>query len=195
MNRKPVIALALLLICGASRAADLLGLYVGGAVGEADVNSRQTFDSIADNFDKHDNAWKAMVGVRPIPLVGAEIEYVDFGQVHGGAGLSTSTTVRDKAAALYGMLYVPLPVPYFDVFGKLGLARLQNDVTARLPFACPVGSPNCGLFQLNRTDTSVAYGGGAQIKIQSFAVRVEYERIQSGNGNPELFSLGFTWGF
>jgi hypothetical protein len=27
------------------------------------------------------------------------------------------------------------------------------------------------------------------------SVRVEYERIQASDGNPELFSLGLTWSF
>lgn len=198
MDRKPLKLAGMIFLAAlssnAAGAADLLGLYAGGAVGEADVKSQQSFSSIPLDFDVHHNAWKAMLGVRPISWVGAEIEYLDFGQPHSNNGLAM-TSVSDKAAALYGVLYAPLPVPYFDVFGKVGLARLQNDVTARFPFACPVGFPSCGLFQLNRTDTQLAYGAGAQIKIQSLSVRVEYERIQASNGNPELFSLGLTWSF
>jgi opacity protein-like surface antigen len=180
--------------CNAAGAADLLGLYVGGAVGEADVNSQQSFNSALYDFDVHHNAWKVMLGVRPISWMGAEVEYLDFGQPREGNGLGI-TSVQDKAAALFGVLYLPLPVPYFDVFGKLGLARLENDVTAHLPVLCTTQFPNCGLFQLNRTNTQLAYGGGAQIKIQSLSVRVEYERIQASDGNPELFSLGLTWSF
>jgi len=198
MNRKPLklpgIILLLALGCNAAGAADLLGLYVGGAVGEADVNSQQSFNSALYDFDVHHSAWKVMLGVRPIPLVGAELDYLDFGQPHEGNG-SGITSVQDKAAALYGLLYVPLPVPYFDVFGKLGLARLENDVTAHLPIACPVGFITCGLFQLSRADTQLAYGAGAQIRIKSLSVRVEYERIQASDGTPELFSLGLTWSF
>jgi hypothetical protein len=184
----------LILSAHAAGAADLWGLYAGGAVGQADVNSQQSFNSELFDFDVHHDAWKVMLGVRPIHLLGAEIEYVDFGQPHGNPAFGI-TSVEDKAAVLSGMLYVPLPVPYFDVFAKLGLARLENDVTANLPIACPVGLPSCGLFQLNRTDTQLAYGGGAQITIKSLSVRVEYERIQSSSGNPELFSLGLTWSF
>jgi OmpA-like transmembrane domain len=199
MDRKPLkpagILLALLALgSNAVGAADLLGLYAGAAVGEADVNSQQSFNSVPLDFDVHHNAWKVMLGVRPISLVGAEIEYLDFGQPQRNNVLGI-TSVKDKAAVLSGVFYVPLPVPYFDVFGKVGLARLENDVTAHFPFACPVGFPSCGLFQLNRTDTHLAYGGGAQIKIRSLSVRVEYERIQASSGNPELFSLGLTWSF
>jgi opacity protein-like surface antigen len=197
MDRKPLRLagfLFLLLSANAAGAADLLGLYAGGAVGQADVNSQQSFNSMLLDFDVHHNAWKVMLGVRPVSLVGAEIEYVDFGQPHRANAIGI-TSVNDKAAALYGLLYLPLPVPYFDVFGKVGLARLENDVTAHLPLACPVGFPSCGLFQLNRTNTQLAYGGGAQIKIKSLSVRVEYERIQASDGNPELFSIGLTWSF
>lgn len=180
--------------CNAAGAADLFGLYVGGAVGEAGVNSQQSINSALYDFDVHHSAWKVMLGVRPISLVGAEVEYLDFGQPHQGNGLGI-TSVNDKAAALFGLLYVPLPVPYFDLFGKVGLARLENAVTAHLPIACPVGVTPCGLFQFNRTDTQLAYGAGAQIKIKNLSVRVEYERIQASDGNPELFSLGLTWSF
>lgn len=198
MDGKPVKLTGFLflstLCANAAGAADLLGLYAGGAVGQADVNAQQSLNSALYDFDVHHNAWKVMLGVRPISLVGAEIEYLDFGQPRRNSALGI-TSVEDKAAALSALLYVPLPVPYFDVFGRVGLARLQNDVTAHLPLACPVGFPSCGLFQLNRTDTQLAYGGGAQIKIQKLSVRVEYERIQASNGNPELFSLGLTWSF
>jgi hypothetical protein len=199
MDRKPLrlagfLFTLLTLSCNAVGAADLLGLYVGGAVGEADVNSQQSLNSELFDFDAHHNAWKVMLGVRPISWVGAEIEYVDFGQPHRNNALGI-TSVNDKAAVLSGLLYVPLPVPYFDVFGKLGLARLENDVSAHLPIACAVQFPNCGLVQLNRTNTQLAYGGGAQIKIKSLSVRVEYERIQASDGNPELFSIGLTWSF
>lgn len=199
MDRKPwkaaAILIALLAISSsAAGAAPLFGLYAGASVGEADVNSTQSFNSAPYDFDVHHSAWKVMLGVRPISLLGAEIDYLDFGRPHNGSGPGI-TSVDDKAAALYGLLYVPLPVPNFDVFGKLGLARLQNDVTAHFPFACTVSFPNCGLFQLNRTDTQLAYGGGAQIRITHLSVRVEYERIQASDGNPELFSLGLTWSF
>jgi OmpA-like transmembrane domain len=198
MDRRPLKLAALLvplsLCCNAAGAADLLGLYAGGAVGQADVNAQQSFNSVPLHFDVHHDAWKVMLGVRPISLVGAEIEYVDFGQPHRNTA-SGINSVEDKAAVLSGLLYMPLPVPFFDVFGKVGLARLQNDVTAHLPLLCPIGVANCGLFALNRTDTQLAYGGGAQIKIKSLSVRVEYERIQASDGNPELFSLGLTWSF
>ena len=35
-----------------------------------------------------------------------------------------------KATLLYGVGYLPLPLPFLDVYGKLGVARLQTDIPA-----------------------------------------------------------------
>lgn len=193
------IAVGLALSTQAARAdGDPLGFYLGGSIGEANVRLNQSVSDTATSFDEHHSGWKAMIGFRPISIVGAELEYIDFGKptttTTTEAG-TTETEAQSKAAALFGMVYLPLPVPFLDVFGKAGYARLQTtgDVVG---VQCVTGAPGCGtLFALDRTDARLAYGAGAQVKFANMAVRAEYERIDATTGDPDMLSLGLTWGF
>jgi opacity protein-like surface antigen len=45
------------------------------------------------------------------------------------------------------------------------------------------------------SSTHLAYGAGAQLRLTSVAVRVEYERISAGSGDVDLVSLGLTFAF
>jgi opacity protein-like surface antigen len=186
----------------ARAADDPLGFYLGGSIGEANVRLNQSVSDTATSFDEHHSGWKALIGFRPISVVGAELEYIDFGKpsttTNGAStedGTTTVTEAQSKAAALFGMVYLPLPVPFLDVFGKAGYARLQTtgDVVG---VQCVTGAPGCGtLFALDRTDARLAYGAGVQVKFANMAVRAEYERIDASTGDPDLLSLGLTWGF
>jgi opacity protein-like surface antigen len=172
-------------------AADLLGLYVGGAVGQSQVEAN--VPSVGD-FKENHSAFKVIAGIRPISLIGAELSYIDFGHPNGNINSSPSD-VSEKGADAFGVLY--LPVPVVDVFVKAGLARLQstaNGVRAGVG-ACPINFPNCALVRLDRTNTSFAAGAGAQFKLGPWAVRAEYERFNAAGANPSLVSLGVTWTF
>jgi len=193
------IAAGLTLATQVARAADdPAGFYLGGSIGEANVRLNQSVSDATTSFDEHHNGWKALIGFRPISVVGAELEYIDFGKptttTTSGAG-TTVTEAQSKAAALFGMVYLPLPVPFLDVFGKAGYARLQTTGDI-VDVQCVTGAPGCGtLFALNRTDTRLAYGAGVQVKFANVAVRAEYERIDASTGDPDMLSLGLTWGF
>ncbi len=150
-------------------------------------------------------AWKAIVGIRPIPFVGAEFEYIDFGSNNGNNGyLRQLITIygpnsHPKASVLYAVGYLPLPVPFLDVYGKLGAARLQTNITSfsRVPeLQRPVRrlQRRC-LFAIDQTNNKFAYGVGVQWRWQDFAFRAEYEGISSTYGNPEAFTVSVTWTF
>src|SRR5258708_2085082 len=103
-----------------SHTEDLLGLYVGGAAGRAQVEA--VVPEFA-NFRANHSAFKVIIGVRPIPLVGAEIAYNDFGHAHRQFGLS-STNVTMKGESAFALLY--LPVPIVDIFFKPGIPQLHS---------------------------------------------------------------------
>ncbi|HWY93677.1 MAG TPA: outer membrane beta-barrel protein [Steroidobacteraceae bacterium] len=172
-------------------AGDFLGLYVGGAAGQSQVEAN--VPSIGD-FKQNHSAFKLIAGIRPIPLIGAELSYIDFGHPSGSIN-AVSSNVSEKGADAFGVLY--LPVPVVDVFVKAGLARLQSTSTSFKSGVgtCTVTNPNCALFRLDRTNTSFAAGAGAQVKFGPWAVRAEYERFNAAGGNPSLVSLGLTWTF
>src|SRR5882724_9136964 len=58
------------------RAVDLIGLYAGGAFGQAQVEADSPrFGS----FKQDHSAYQLMAGLRPIAPFGVELEYLDFG--------------------------------------------------------------------------------------------------------------------
>jgi hypothetical protein len=196
---------------GPLAAADFLGLYFGGAVGHSTVRADQvgfvdaTGTALAGpvSLSAHHPGWKLVAGLRPLSLIGAEIEYIDFGKptatsTPSGFGLGYTADVRAKATAAFGVLYAPIPLPLVDVYGKAGLARLQTTVDGTAgfgcfpPLTCPLAS---GGFHRDQSTTRPAYGAGAQVKVGRLAIRAEYERINANNGDPDLLSIGATWSF
>jgi len=179
-----VILAAALLQTRHALAGDLLGLYVGGAVGQSQVEAN--VPTVGD-FKENHSAFKVIAGIRPISLIGAELSYIDFGHPSGNIN-GAASDVSEKGADAFGVLY--LPVPVVDVFVKAGLARLQSTSNS-----VRVGFGPSPLFRLDRTNTSFAAGAGAQFKLGAWGVRAEYERFNAAGGNPSLVSLGFTWTF
>jgi hypothetical protein len=194
-------------------AADLLGLYVGAAGGQATIRAdgmhfvENIFGVLPVNdsvsISKNDTGWKIMLGVRPISLIGAELEYIDFGhtsQTPIRVGfVDFQTDLQARAPATFGVLYAPIPVPALDLYGKVGVSSLHSTVNAipgRLscaPAFCPAATAED--YHRDQTDTRLAYGAGLQVKLARLAVRAEYERISASTGDPSLMSLGLIWRF
>jgi opacity protein-like surface antigen len=190
---RPAVVTALMLIampCRLAHAEDLLGLYVGGAAGQSQVKATAPY---VPNFHENHSAFKFMVGIRPISLVGVEIAYNDFGHPNRQNGfLATDVTMKGESA--FGVLY--LPVPIVDIFLKAGLARIDSTATTNI--VCPAGQGCVALASPapeRRTNVGFAGGAGAQFKIGSLAVRGEYERFNAAGGNPSLLSVGVIWKF
>jgi hypothetical protein len=173
-------SLCLLALAAAAAHADPLGLYIGAGVGEADVKVDQL------GFNENHSGYKLLVGLRPIPVVGAELEYIDFGHPDTALAGGGSADAQVRGSALFGLLYLPLPLPLLDLYAKVGFSRLQTTASANIDF---------GQFHFDRTDTRVAFGAGAQVKLSAFALRGEYERFSSENGDPSFWSLALTWSF
>lgn len=186
-------------------AADPLGFYVGAGVGQTHV----VVDSVGNGhnagyrFDRSDSGWKAIVGLRPLKLIGAELEYLDFG--HPGATLADGAAIDAtiRGSALFGLLYLPLPLPALGLYAKVGVAHLLTTVAARpvsgqLPvdvcFFDPT-QPGCPAFGYRRSGSGAAWGAGAELKLRALSVRAEYERFDSGQGTPTLASLLLSWRF
>jgi hypothetical protein len=185
-------------------ADDLLGLYVGAAVGESHVRTAKQINGDTGydfHFDRQHGAWKVVAGLRPISQLGVELEYIDFGNPSAGlsnTGLGGLSKADQKVVTVFGLGYLPLPVPFLDVYGKLGIARLQTATTEVSPTpSCPAGFTSCNptTFNIADSSTNFAYGAGIQGKIGSLAIRAEYERINASGGDPDIFSLGVTWTF
>jgi opacity protein-like surface antigen len=222
ISRRCTLALIALAACplaapGAAHADDPLGFYIGGAYGQAHIRAQLeglTLSGgypVAGAFDATHSAYQAILGIKPLPFLGAELTYVDFGQgsfgvpgvaqplggIPAGSPYPTEVQASQKGEAAYALLY--LPVPVIDVYVKGGMSRITTDTSAAyvLPGVgtCQVNNPNCDIevVRHSRTDTSFAYGAGVQWKLGDWAVRGEYERFSAAGANPSLFSIGMTY--
>ena len=182
-------------------AEEPLGLYVGAALGKSDVRVDESVFGGSPGFAAHRDGWKLLVGLRPISLLGAELDYIDFGNARfAGPPNSLGSALRGdthpKATTLFGVIYAPIPVPRFDVYAKAGIARLETSLNANSYCAVPPCVVTAvAPLALNRTDARFAYGAGVQFRFAAFAGRLEYERINASTGDPDLTSIGITWSF
>ena len=195
------------LVCGLtalspqSAKAGLLGFYLGAGVGQGSVKIDKIPGGSPLGFDKHHVAWQALVGVRPISILGAELNYFDFGEASAAVNtpaipVSGQINASVKGAALYAVGYLPLPLPLLDIYGKAGVAHLQADSRGLFSgIFCVVAG--CDRFQSNRSDTTFAWGAGAQVKlpITSLSIRAEYQHFNASNGAPSLLSASVLWRF
>jgi hypothetical protein len=193
-----------------AQASSSLGGYIGVAIGRATIRADQV--SFLDNgvplmppasYSASDTGWKVFAGIRPISLLAAEIEYVDFGNPAAsktitGYGTGYTLQMSAKAAGAFGLLYAPIPIPFLNIYGKAGVVELRTSTSGIAsrgcvpPLLCPIAG---GTYERDRTDTRLGYGAGLQLKIGRFAIRSEYERIDASTGDPDLFSVGATWSF
>ena len=179
-----------------------VGPYAGVAIGAADVryDYQRNFGTTPD-FDERHFGWQVFAGLRPISFAGVELAYTDFGHPSvGQTNFYTGSDVKQRATSLFGVGYLPLPVPFLDLYGKVGAARLHTEATLITLPPHPIGCnaiPGCFpvAYHQSESDTDLAYGAGAQAKVGGLVIRAEYERIGTGRTDPDLFSLGVAWMF
>ncbi|HZO21689.1 MAG TPA: outer membrane beta-barrel protein [Steroidobacteraceae bacterium] len=143
-------------------------VYVGAGVSRATLDD--IFDQAGHHIDLDNTAWKAFVGVRPIRPIGVEADYMDLGSESQNFGFGSGVHADAKAFAAYAVGFLPLPVPFLDVYGKVGAARWQLR-----------GHAEPSLFALDDNGTNFAWGAGAQAHFGPVAVRLEYEQFDVRN--------------
>jgi len=204
--RLPIRWLALpVALCAASPAAfardpALAGPYFGGSIGDSNVQFKD--DQTRQEFDADDTGFKVIAGYRIIDWVAVELNYTDFGKPKDRIfGVDMEANYTAVSVSALGML--PLG-SNFDLFGRLGLARLDAD------FRAPGFD---GSFSDKSTEP--LFGIGAQFRASNLAIRIEYEGILlDANNNDDwwdnwnddwddrndsdwvsMLSLGFTYKF
>jgi hypothetical protein len=170
--------LVIVLALAASAAyADDQSFYVGAGISKdklSDIGNQGT------NFaDIDTTSWKAFAGFRPLSVFAIEADYLDLGSGDFGPapGVGTcpvtgcGTHSHAKAFGGYAVGFLPIPVPFLDVFGKAGLVRWNLNGT----------SP---LTSFSTNGTEFAWGVGTGVHVGNFGARLEYERfdIPSTNG-------------
>jgi hypothetical protein len=180
----------------------LLALALGGGVAHADngllylgagVSRDNLKDVTATAADLNSTNWKVWAGVRPISAFAVEAEYIDLGSQTINYpptvpacvdNCPVSTHLQYKSFGGYAVGFVPLPLPFLDVFGKVGLARWTQSGGTSIS-----GPP--GFFSLSDKGTQFAWGIGAQAHVGDFGARLEYENFNIRNTNGvNIVSLG-----
>ena len=181
----------LLLLTSALAHADDSLFYVGAGISRNKLseitNSNLTFADIDHT------SWKALAGVRPLSFLAVEADYMDLGSSSGSlfqpAGEQCSTHSDAKAFAAYAVGFLPVPVPFLDLYAKAGLSRwkLEGDTT----------TPGvAGLFSFSRNGTAFAWGAGAQVHLGAIGARLEYENFNITNTNgAQIISLDLMLNF
>jgi opacity protein-like surface antigen len=188
----PLLLCTGLAVSTAAGADDLLGLYVGAGVGQAQL--KQDYYQI----DSHTTGWKLVAGWRPISSLGAEIDYADLGSkdvTYVSAG-TTQVSTKAHAASLYAVGYLPVPAPWLSLYVKGGATRATADTHGSVTGAV-CGLPPCGPndFTTDSTSTKFAWGAGAEFKFGLPGIRVEYERLNGPQGDNALLSVAATLNF
>lgn len=161
------------------------GFYLGAGYVRAQVNN--VFGTTDYNFKIDDNAWKAIVGFRPIPFFAAEANYVDLGhqsrRLLGGPSFARADA---RAFDLFGVGLFPLgPI---DIFGKAGGARWKLSGSFL--------GPSPSLFALDKNGVNFAWGAGIQAHYGPIGVRFEYEHFQMPDTDgARLYTIGATFTF
>ena len=188
---KWVAAMGIVSLCAGTAAhADNTGIYAGLSLGE----SKTDFDdnTLGNIFDGKDTAFKLFLGYRVLDWVGFEAEYVDLGEVtlkRSQPGI-TGFRLEEAGFGAFGMLYwSPAPVPV-DLFAKAGFVVSQAHVRA---------SGLISAFDNTDNSTDLAWGVGAQVRLDKLAIRAEYEKfnmdIGGGFKSPDMISIGASWTF
>lgn len=184
---------AALLVCagflpvsGIAVAADN-GFYIGGGITRTSFDTSSDFVQDApDDFsiDDDDNGYKLIAGIRPLDWLAIEANYVDFGSVSEGDDiLGGEFELSGFDAFAVGFL----PLPFVDIYGKVGVIRWDADARVSL------GGTT---FSDSESGTDIAWGGGVQARLGSLAGRLEYERFEVDDTEEvAMITLGVTYTF
>lgn len=171
--------LIMLLALGADVArADNGMLYIG-----AGLTNDNLRDIALTNSNLNSTDWKLWAGVRPISAFAVEADYIDLGSQNVTSPTGTAD-LHYKAFAGYAVGYLPLPLPWVDVFAKAGLASWSlSGSSGCIGDACFTG-------RLSDNGSQFAWGIGGQVHFGNLGGRLEYESFSIRNtGGANLVSL------
>lgn len=181
MKRTSRIALAFLTasISGTALAGTESGIYIGGSIGSADVEYKDSDSNGNIEFDDSDAGYKAFVGYNlglvPFLDIAAEVAYVDFGSSDGEINNLTGNSLDTTGWTASGL--VGVDVGPIGIFGKVGYFAWDVDIDTQ-----------SGSYSDSGSDP--AYGVGAKIQLGPVALRAEYEIFELDEVDINYASVG-----
>lgn len=131
--------------------------------------------------DLSGQSWKLFAGFRPISVFALEADYLDLGHnttvVAGACTICCMAVCRGQersdseaqAFAAYALGFLPIPVPYLDVYGKVGISQWK------------LSGSDFNSVAFTDRGTSFAWGIGIQAHGKVVGVRLEYENFSITN--------------
>jgi opacity protein-like surface antigen len=179
MNQIIPAATLLALVGGwsAAHAENERGFYVGGGVGQFNVqiDDIDDTDDAIERLDDDDTSWKLFAGYRFNPYISLEAAYIDFGRLSDR--FEASGTSGDYQVALSGFApYVigTLPLGPVELFAKVGYYFYDVDLKVDLD---DLGGD---VFSSKSSDQDLLYGVGVGMTfLEHLHARLEYEKIDS----------------
>ncbi len=179
------------LASGAAFAQSTMGMgpYVGASV----LSANYSTDSCPGQCDKTDIGGKIFGGYMFTPFIGLEAAYGSYGKAKLNANVAGTNVLGELDTQGFSAFVVgQYPVDAFRIFGKLGFARLSNDVTITVP--------GVGAADNSDKSTEFAWGLGATYMFTpNLGVRGEWESLRyQFEGNKDrlsVFSLGIQYNF
>jgi hypothetical protein len=154
----------------------------------------QGFDNYFPSINS--TSWQVFAGIRPIRLFAAEVAYLDLGSranvfnTPGSCeftGCSVSWKSDAKAFAGYALGFLPIPLPYLDVYGKAGLARYKLNRTITNYTDYDGGGTPLSSSAYPDNSTVFAWGAGIQAHFGILGGRLEYEGFNKAS--TSVYSL------
>jgi hypothetical protein len=160
--------------------ADNGSFYFGSGVTSNKVNDIVVQGTAFPDLNK--TSWKVFAGFRPISAFAVEADYLDLGSssefvenpcIPGSCCMLVCLGGKQSDAdaqvfAAYALGFLPIPVPFLDVYGKAGLARSKLNT-------------NFDGSTTSNHGTDFAWGIGVQAHISMFGARLEYEDLNIPN--------------
>ncbi len=178
----------------AAQAENESGFYVGGGVGQFNVqiDDIDDTDEAIERLDDDDTSWKLFAGYRFNPYISIEAAYIDFGGPSDSFDASGSS--GDYKVELSGFApYVvgTLPLGPVELFAKVGYYFYDVDLSVDLD---DLGGD---VFQSSDSDEDLLYGAGIGMTFfEHLHARLEYEKIDSSSvDDADAIWLSGAWRF
>ena len=184
--------LAVLLAPGAASAADR-GWYLGAAYSDVSQDFPSSSAIVFGDTPLGNDGYKIFVGYRLLDWLAIEADYGDFGDVHRPTNIvcvttpcptrfsASTTAVSVSALGLYS-------IGQFDLFARAGFAAW--DAQSELH-----DSAGVQVFSRDDSDTDFRFGAGGQYHFNRVIARLEYDRVEFGKTEADVWSLGLAWSF
>lgn len=197
MNRALMAATLLALGSGAAYAQSPEndeGLYVGGAVGQfnIEIDGLDGVDDAVERLDDNDTAWQAFIGWRLNPYIALQAAYVDYGGPEDD--ISTGGSSGNYTAELSGFapsVIGTLPLGPVELSAKLGYYFYDLDVSI------DIDDPLDPDSDVSDSGEDVFYGVGVGATFfERLHAKLEYEEIDlKGVDDSNAFWLTGQWRF